>query len=489
MVLQSLLRPFLSDSLPDDSVEWSGSDASKVQDGSCQSSAPPLAQSPMRWAVLACVATMPCGVHMCYKMTSGIQESLQYHSFGRQISTVEYSLLNSSVSWVNLVVPFFTGTLVDSRPTRMVAISSLLFGLFGQLLFTIGVLVESFESAVAGRLIFGIGEGTVIVAQGAACAQWFQGGELTFAIAITEMTHTIANWLGKIAVNMGFALGNWRSSLWVGVAFCLIGIVFGFMFSFIEKVAERSCTWPTKKPSALELSFESFARLRISFWILLLIHLFAANVEHLFDTISADFIHVKWHAATEKAAWLSSLNYAFAIVLSPLIGWFIDRSSRWRMFVAMLGCCVMGSAHLLLGLTSTTPAVGLSMLSFPEAVMPTILRSSVPLVVRPSAVGLAFGTYEVAESLGKTIGAPLVGYIKDVNGSYAKDELGFAFVSFVAFILCILVSAIDYRRGGMLNGCPLKRKSCNCGPHSCIKIADDVGFKRDETPHIHDTVC
>ena len=40
--------------------------------------------------------------------------------------------------------------------------------------------------------------------------------------------------------------------------------------------------------------------------------------------------------------------------------------------------------------------------------------------------GVAYGVYEVAENLGKAIGNPLVGYLKDHNGSYTVDELIFA---------------------------------------------------------------
>ena len=39
---------------------------------------------------------------------------------------------------------------------------------------------------------------------------------------------------------------------------------------------------------------------------------------------------------------------------------------------------------------------------------------------------MAYGVYEVAENLGKAIGNPLVGYLKDHNGSYTVDELIFA---------------------------------------------------------------
>lgn len=215
-----------------------------------------------------------------------------------------------------------------------------------------------------------------------------------------------------------------------------------------------------------------------------MIHLFVSNVEHLFDTVSANFIQTKWHTHTEKAALLSSLNYLFAIVISPTTGWLIDKCGV-RMMVACAACCLMGFAHLLLGLTYTNPILGLSLLSLPEAVMPTILRASVPLVVRPSVVGFAYGTYEAAESLGKSIGAPLIGYVKDRNGGYMVDEIGFAMISFTAASLCVVVAVVDKCRGGALNGsaCAHAKEAdttpeADCGPHH--EADDDIEYSKLE---------
>ena len=119
-----------------------------------------------------------------------------------------------------------------------------------------------------------------------------------------------------------------------------------------------------------------------------------SNAEHLFDAISADFISDKWHQKTTKATWLSSLNYVFAMVLSPTVGLLMDRTS-YRMVIASVACLTLSAAHLLLAYTELTPVAGLLLLAVPESFLPTILRSSVPLVVPHSIVGLSFGLYAV----------------------------------------------------------------------------------------------
>lgn len=431
----------------------------------------PLCESPVRWAVLATVAMMPFGIHVCYKMTSGIQTHLINDAFEPPITTFQYGLLNSAVSWFNLVVPFFAGPLVDRRATRIVGIASAVVGLMGQFLFALGVQTQTFHMAVIGRSVFGMGEGAVLIAQGAAIAQWFRGAELTFAIAITEMSHNLANWAGKIAVTIGVEVGGWWVTLWIGVLLCVLGVVAACIFGVIERRYEFLDSSRFDKHGAPMC--KSLSKLTVSFWIIIVIHLLVSNVEHLFDTTSANFIQGKWHDNTSKAAWLSSLNYVFAILLCPLAGIIIDKSA-WRMPLAMLACCLMGCAHLLLGLTNVAPAVGLIALSLPEAIMPTILRSSAPLVVNPSVFGMAFGVFGIAENLGKTIGAPLIGYVRDQDGNYLHVELGYATASFVASVFVILLFASDRRSGGKLvprrRGVPVLDEEAPCSDVAYISV-------------------
>jgi len=218
------------------------------------------------------------------------------------------------------------------------------------------------------------------------------------------------------------------------------------LFSCIERKHELSNPIAFKKEANASLA--AFAQFTSSLWLILMIHLLVSNTEHLFDTVSADVIQSKWGDSTAQAAWLSSLNYAGSLIICPFVGFIIDKTGS-RLPLAMVACCLMGCSHLLLGLTTVAPAVALVALSFPQAIMPTILRASTPLVVNPSAFGTAFGAYNIAESAGKTVGAPLIGYIKDRDGDYVHVELGFATASFVAAALILALSCTDSRLRGL----------------------------------------
>ena len=111
-----------------------------------------------------------------------------------------------------------------------------------------------------------------------------------------------------------------------------------------------------------------------------LLHFLVSNVEHLFDSISAKFIFEKWGIDWTDAVWVSGINYALPIVLSPVIGHMLDRVPN-RMLIASFACATMAAGHVILGFFPWTPVVGMLVLAVALSVLPTILRSSVPVVV------------------------------------------------------------------------------------------------------------
>jgi len=412
----------------------------------------------LRWVVLFLAAAMPCGIHVCYKMTSGLELHLVHDAFDPPITHAQYGLLNSAVSWANLITPFLAGHFIDRLGARYTAIASVTIAFIGQLVFSLGIQSRSFPIALGGRILFGAGEGPIMVAQVAICAQWFSGAELGLAVGITEMSHNMSNWFGKVLVSVGISLGGWRETFWVGTVCCFTGVMAGVPFFGIERKKqvpgiEQGPRLGVNHSLSLRNFIRGITSLTLAFWMLCLLHLLCSNIEHLFDTVSAAFIQEKWHTNTSKAAWLSSLNYFLPIVLGPMVGIVLDRTSR-RMEVAALACAVTCSAHLLLALTGVHPAVGLILLSFPEAVMPTILKASVPLVVHPSNVGIACGMYVFSENFGKTLGAPLIGYVKDQTHNYEPDLLLFALAGAASSAVSLMTIVVNRWDDGALDKNP-----------------------------------
>ena len=201
-------------------------------------SPPKIGSKNQRYLALVCAACYPVGAHVCYKMTSGIEKDM-VASMG--INDKQYGYLNSAVSYSGLaLIPFAAGFLVDSRPTGHAAVLFSLLTLVGHIVFTLAVSSDNFTGALVGRTIFGIGESTVMVAQGTMCAQWFRSkDQLALAIGVTEMTHNLGNWLGKVAINVGLAWGGWKMTMWFGTIICILGVGVAVAYLFLERSGKR----------------------------------------------------------------------------------------------------------------------------------------------------------------------------------------------------------------------------------------------------------
>mmetsp|Transcript_28699 Transcript_28699/g.58413 ORF Transcript_28699/g.58413 Transcript_28699/m.58413 type:complete len:480 (-) Transcript_28699:276-1715(-) len=401
---------------------------------------------------LVSAMVLPFGAHVCYKMTSAVEK---YVLESMDIDSTQFGVLNSAVSWNSLaLVPLAAGFLVDTRPTRYAAVIFTAVTLVGHLMFSIAATSGDLAWAAAGRAIFGMGESTVTVVQGALCAQWFRSKEqIALAIGLTEMSHNIANWLGKVSIEVGLAWGGWEMTLWFGVLLCALSFAVAVGYFVFERAAEE-----TAVASSDLIATKSRYRLRdlagarelsALFWLFCLLHFVVSNVEHLFDAVSTDFIKQKWGIKWTSAAWLSSLNYSLPILLSPFVGYLLDVSSH-RVPIAAAGCGLMTAGHFILGFLPWSPVAGLLVLSVAESVLPTILRASVPLVVPHGVSGVAFGVYDVAENFGKVVGNPLVGYFKDKTHNYVLDEQIFVAMSGLGILCCLAIAVVDARGSNVL---------------------------------------
>src|SRR5258706_7461681 len=92
---------------------------------------------------------------------------------GRGFSDTQIGALNAIYSVPNIFVVLVGGLLVDRFGARAVTLGTTLVCLLGAVL---TALDSTFAVMATGRLVFGLGAETMIVAITVALAQWFTGG-------------------------------------------------------------------------------------------------------------------------------------------------------------------------------------------------------------------------------------------------------------------------------------------------------------------------
>ena len=187
------------------------------------------------WIVLVLISVAMLGNYYIYDCISPVADLLisQLH-----FSQVNVGLLNAIYSIPNIVLVLFGGVLIDRIGTKK---STMLF----TVLIAMGAILTCISGQLVimalGRLLFGIGAESMIIAITTIVARWFKGKQLAFAFG---MNLTIARMGSFLAQNSpswaasSYAKG-WQSPLMIAAIFGLIAVVCIALFYLIDYISER----------------------------------------------------------------------------------------------------------------------------------------------------------------------------------------------------------------------------------------------------------
>jgi len=167
-----------------------------------------------RWVVLIVVSLTMFGNYYVYDCIAPVADLLT-----KQLgfSNKDIGMLQAIYSIPNVFMVLIGGYIVDRIGTRK---GIFVFGtlcLFGAI---VTVLSGKLAFMAAGRLIFGLGAESLIVAVTTAVAKWFRGKELSFAFGINLMISRLGTWLAQNSPTWAHsAYRNWRSPLLISVLF------------------------------------------------------------------------------------------------------------------------------------------------------------------------------------------------------------------------------------------------------------------------------
>lgn len=144
-----------------------------------------------------------------------------------QINNTQFSILLSSVTLVNTVLPLLAGVFIDDisslgsiRATTIV--SCIIF--IGSLLVSIGSSLNSYPCMMTGQIIYGLGGGMIVTMQEGILSRWFRDKELTVIIGIMLCVARLTKWAAKmVAYPILNATGDHSWPIYVATIFCASG--------------------------------------------------------------------------------------------------------------------------------------------------------------------------------------------------------------------------------------------------------------------------
>ena len=420
------------------------------------------AAKPYRYTLLLFAALLPFGSYFAYDSIGALETTL-IEKLHLDRSTIGDSYTAYSVAAIFIV--FFGGLLIDKLGTRT---ASLIFSTLVAIGATIVALSQNKWQLMAGRLVFGAGSESLVVAQSAILARWFKGKELAFAFGVSltiSRVGTLFSFNTEELIASHF--NNYKLALWAAVGLCVFSILTNIVYVAMDKHGEASLGLADEGTDKIVLKdVKSFPA---SFWYVTFLCLTFYSAIFPFTALSTDMFHDKWGFPStiasgggffagvfsnflhmfSTAPGITSIIIFASMVCAPFAGSLVDRIGR-RASLMILGSLVLIPAHLVMGLTKLDPRISMMFLGVAFVLVPAAMWPSIPLCVDKKAVGTAFGLCTAIKNTGLALFPYLNGRLRDASGGYRNTQIMFAALGVCGLVFAFLLKASDRKRNNVL---------------------------------------
>jgi MFS family permease len=406
-----------------------------------------------RWLVLVFISLAMFGNYYVYDCIGPLAPLLGTHGF----SDSSIGLLQAIYSFPNIVMVLVGGVIIDRIGTKK---STLLFGVicfigsvvtawpetpaFAPLGAAVSAMLSAFGGMfalfgapgdagsvppvvavmAAGRLLFGLGAESLIVAVTTAIARWFKGKELSLAFGLNLTISRFGSLGAQVSPSWaGFAYGSWQGPLILSVgfgAFCIIGAV---LYWILESFAARRYALGEAGKTD-KVVFGDIRGFGASYWYIVLLCVTFYSGIFPFQTFAQKYFIDARGTSPETASWLIGMLTTFAMFGTPAFGALVDRIGR-RASLMFLGGALLIPVYGLIGYTHVSLYVPMAMMGAAFSLIPAIMWPSVAYVVGESKLGTAYGLMTMVQNIGLFGFNLLVGALNDHAAASASNPAGY----------------------------------------------------------------
>jgi MFS family permease len=399
-----------------------------------------------RWLVLVFISLAMFGNYYVYDCIGPLAPLLSKNGF----TDSSIGLLQAIYSFPNIVMVLIGGFIIDRIGTKK---STLLFGI----ICFIGAVVTAWPETPAlaplglgvngllkvfgwvfdvnsvppvaavmsaGRLIFGLGAESLIVAVTTAIARWFKGKELSLAFGLNLTISRLGSLGAQVSPSWaGFAYASWKGPLVLSVgfgAFCIIGAA---LYWLLESYASRRYALGEagKTDKVVFSDIWGFGR---SYWLIVLLCVTFYSGIFPFQTFAQKYFIDARGTSPQTAAWLIGMLTTFAMFGTPAFGYLVDRIGR-RASLMFVGGILLIPVYGLIGYTHVSIYVPMAMMGIAFSLIPAVMWPSVAYVVDESKLGTAYGLMTMVQNIGLFGFNLMVGSLNDQAKASAANPAGY----------------------------------------------------------------
>lgn len=313
-----------------------------------------------------------------------------------------------------------------------------------------------------GRLLFGLGAESLIVAVTTAVAKWFRGKELSFAFGINLTLSRAGTLLAQLSPSWaGFAYGYWRNPLFISVgfaSFCVLGaVVYWALELYAEKKYQVGAAGATDK-----VVFSDIKSFGVSYWYIVALCVTFYSGIFPFETFAYKFFMDAHQVTREAGGDLVGMLTLFTMFGTPLFGLFVDRVGK-RALLMMLGSVLLIPVYLMMAyirsaqyitvyLPSSTEGhftlmahhlppillLTMAMMGIAFSLIPAVMWPSVAYLVDQSKLGTAYGLMTMIQNIGLSGFNLVIGWANDHSQAGGDNPHGYTLGMWIFSILGFL---------------------------------------------------
>ncbi len=355
------------------------------------------------------------------------------------LSHTQGGLLMSLFALPGIILSLPGGMLADYYGPRKVGIISLLLMLAGTL---IVASASTFAMLALGRFVTGIGATTIVIVSAQALSRGFMNKKLGIAMGVFNAGVPAGTIFAHNFFSRALIIWDWRMPILFTTLACLVMLVFFWKFSgfpdAVNNKQEINKSGDGKSRPTLSIleSLQSIRQYRAIWMVATAWMLFiAARVSSL--TFAPDyFISIGYQVS--YAGFLASLFTMGSLVISPLIGHFIDKTGRSESYL-VAGGVILAVLYSLIAVALTGHLLLALFIGIAAAIMPVSIFSLVPRLLPVEKMGMGYGVLRICENIGMLMGPFLIGLSFDLSGAYFYGFLLMAFFSLGASVNGLLL--------------------------------------------------
>lgn len=350
-----------------------------------------------------------------------------------QLSDTQIGLLNAVYSLPNIFMGLVGGILVDRFGPRAVVLWTSSVCLAGAVLTAIGI---PFWVMALGRLLFGLGAETMMVAIIVALAQWFAGRFFALFLALNVSLARLGSYLADRSPSFARALydSGWQPPLWLAAGVAAFACFGAILYSLVDKRENARATL-TIATAARTNHWRNLLRFRPEYWYItgLCISFYSA-IFPFRSTFAIKYFQQVHGLTLEDASRMNSYVFMAAIVAMPAFGALVDRFGR-HVPLMMFGSLALPLSFLLLSRDNINLWIPTALLGLSFSLVPAVLWPAVAHFVGPEQRGTAYGLMGMLQNTGLTLANVVAGYLNDSNRASAAHPEGYS--SMIALFGCL----------------------------------------------------